>query len=278
MKKTISILLPASLVADSSDMQSKTQKIGQVGRALALFKIQKVCVYNDDEPKVHNQKHETELMTTLLQYMETPQYLRKFLFTHSSLLHYAGILPPLRTPHHPLEDKKATVGSFREGVVVESGDKSVIEIGLRKKALVDKKLEVGTRVTLELTEVSDEGVSAEIVDQSKITEYWGYRVLKAKSLIGGLNVIKADYRLGTSRFGNPLYAVIKDIKDSEGSLAVAFGGPYSGLPEICKRQGIDCEKAFDAMVNTIPDQGTATVRAEEALLATLALLNSLLRE
>jgi hypothetical protein len=58
-------------------------------------------------------------------------------------------------------------------------------------------------------------------------------------------------------------------------MAVVFGGPHAGLLEICKRQGIDAKEFFDVVVNTIPNQGTATVRTEEALIATLALLNVL---
>jgi predicted SPOUT superfamily RNA methylase MTH1 len=40
-----------------------------------------------------------------------------------------------------------------------------------------------------------------------------------------------------------------------------------------ERQGRRIEEAFDFIVNTVPNQGTATVRTEEAVQATLALLN-----
>ncbi len=59
-------------------------------------------------------------------------------------------------------------------------------------------------------------------------------------------------------------------------MAVAFGGSYAGLFEICERQDVDAGKLFDVIINTIPNQGTATVRTEEALVATLALLNALI--
>jgi hypothetical protein len=65
-------------------------------------------------------------------------------------------------------------------------------------------------------------------------------------------------------------------KNNRGSVTVAFGGPYQGLYEISELQGVDPEEKFDAVVNTVPRQGTETVRTEEALLATLALLNALL--
>ena len=54
---------------------------------------------------------------------------------------------------------------------------------------------------------------------------------------------------------------------------VAFGAPSRGLHEIVKDEGLRLEDVSDFVVNTIPDQGTATVRTEEALLATLTVLN-----
>ena len=54
---------------------------------------------------------------------------------------------------------------------------------------------------------------------------------------------------------------------------VAFGAPSRGLHEIAKEEGTRLDRIVDFVVNTIPEQGTATVRTEEALLATLAILN-----
>jgi len=54
---------------------------------------------------------------------------------------------------------------------------------------------------------------------------------------------------------------------------VAFGAPSRGLYEIAEEEGAKLEAIVDFVVNTIPEQGTATVRTEEALLATLAIFN-----
>jgi hypothetical protein len=279
MNVKFSVLLPASLTADAADLQQKTHKIGVIGRALAMFSVGDVCIYNDDDPKVPDQTAQAKLVTTILDYLETPQYLRKFLFPHMNELRYAGLLPPLRTPHHALGHEKTAAGSFREGVVVESSnEKSLVEAGLKKVAIVKEKLKAGTRCTLKIVEVGEESPIAVLADPNEITEYWGYRVHQAGSLCEGLNAMKDHYLLGTSRLGSDLYEAVKNIKDSKvGSLAVAFGGPYSGLFDICTRQGVDAKEIFGAIVNTVPQQRTATVRTEEALLATLALLNMLLR-
>ncbi|MDI6642536.1 MAG: RNA methyltransferase [Candidatus Hodarchaeaceae archaeon] len=278
-KPSISVLLPASLVNDASDLRQKTIKIGSVGRALAIFRVEQVCIYNDDDPYVKNQAVETRLITTLLKYMETPQYLRKLLFKRVPELRYAGLLPPLRTPNHPLEGEKDKPGDCREGVIIEThGDQSLLEIGLPERATINEKLRVGQRLTVRLGKRTGGRIPATPVTRAEVPEYWGYEVLQAKTLRESLKVLKADYSIGTSRRGQNLYEATQAIKSSNPrSMAVAFGGPYAGLFEICERQGVDAQELFDVVINTIPSQGTATVRTEEALVATLALLNLLIR-
>jgi predicted SPOUT superfamily RNA methylase MTH1 len=275
-KSRISVLLPTSLAADAPDLRQKTVRVGSIGRALAVFRVEKVCIYADDDPNLKNQAEETELIAMLLRYMETPQYLRKLLLPHTKELRYAGLLPPLRTPHHPLQSEKNRPGDYREGVVVEAGkNQSLLEIGLPEKAVTSERLMVGQRLTLRLGKKSGDQILATLVTRGEISEYWGYEVLRAKSLAEGLKVLKADCSIGTSRRGQDLSAVHAMKSSKPRSVAVAFGGPYAGLFEICERQGVDANKLFDAIINTIPNQGTATVRTEEALIATLAVLNAL---
>lgn len=275
------VLLPSSLVADSPDLRQKTLKIGSIGRALAIFRVGKVCIYNDDDPHLKNQASDAGLISTLLNYMETPQYLRKLLFPHTRELRYAGLLPPLRTPHHPLADEKIALGDYREAVVIDAGKRgSLLELGIRERGFTSEKLNVGRRLTVSLGKALGDGKRAiERVPRSKVGEYWGFEVLRAKTLAEALKVLTADYLIGTSRYGKNLNEAVHAIRSSNPrSVAVVFGGPYAGLFEICERQGVDAGKLFDVIINTIPNQGTATVRTEEALVATLALLNALKRE
>jgi hypothetical protein len=267
--------MSASLVADNPSLRQKTVKVGSVGRSLAIFRVGKVCIYNDDDPRVKNQKAESKLIALLLNYMDTPQYLRKLLFPSTEELSYAGLLSPLRTPHHPLESEKNREGDYRDGVVIEtSGRRSLLEIGLPEKGVVEEKLAVGQRLTVKLGKRSGNEIPVEVAARGEVQQYWGYEVMQARSLTEGLKVLKSDYSIGTSRLGQNLYEAVEAIKSGNPrSVAVVFGGPYAGLPEICKRQGADVDELFDILVNTVPEQGTATVRTEEALLATLALLN-----
>ncbi|MDH5689239.1 MAG: hypothetical protein OEZ48_15425, partial [Candidatus Bathyarchaeota archaeon] len=64
------------------------------------------------------------------------------------------------------------------------------------------------------------------------------------------------------------------IKRSERVL-VAFGAPTQGLYEIAEREGVKLTSIADYVINTIPNQATETVRTEEAVYATLSLLNML---
>lgn len=277
-KFSVSVLLPASLGADVSELRQKTVKLGLVGRALAIFGVDEVCIYNDDDSHTKNQPAEARLIFFLLRYMETPQYLRKLLFPRSREFRYAGLLPPLRTTHHPLRGEKNMPGDYRDGVVIEaSRGQSLLEIGLPEKAAISERLRVGQRLTVRLGKQTGDRIPVTPVARAEVPEYLGYKVLRAKTLSEALKALKADYVIGTSRYGKNLYEAVQAIKGSNPrSVAVAFGGPYAGLFEICERQGVDADKLFDVIINTIPNQGTATVRTEEALVATLALLNALI--
>lgn len=276
---SLSVLLPSSLTADAPDLRQKTLKIGLIGRALAIFRVAEVVIYNDNDPHVEDEAGEARLVTRLLRYMEAPQYLRKYLFPRAPELRYAGMLSPLRTPHHPLEDERAKPGDYREAVVIKAGGSSLLELGLPYKGIAGAGLKAGERVTVRLGERRGDKIAVTPIPAAEVKGYWGYRVLQAGSLEEGLGKLRADFKIGTSRLGQNPREVKDMIKNAgPGKIAVAFGGPYAGLFEICWRQGVDIRELFDVIVNTAPNQATATIRTEEALIITLALLNALAGE
>jgi hypothetical protein len=86
----------------------------------------------------------------------------------------------------------------------------------------------------------------------------------------------ADLVLGTSRKGSAFAKVADEIGNrwkNANSILVVFGSPTRGLHEIASDEGVRLEAFVDFMLNMVPSQGTETVRTEEALLATLAVLN-----
>lgn len=269
---SLSVLLPSSLVSDCGSQLEKTFKLGTVARALALFRVEEVVIYRDP----HGNGGETKFIGTVLRYAETPQYLRRLLFPKQETLKYAGVLPPLRTPHHPLQGEKNQPGAFREAAVVRAErGKSLLELGLPEKGVVERRLEEGSRVTVKL--VGKEGGlwRVEVVPRESTGEYWGYRVLERGSLTEAVKRYEAYFKIGTSRYGKKLEELRRSLREMRPErLMVAFGGPYGGLLSVCEKEGKRAEELFHLMVNTIPGQGTATVRTEEALVATLALLRA----
>ena len=272
---SIAIAIPSSLVSDVPHLREKTARIGLIGRAAAIFRVEDIIIYRDlARPR------EGELIRAILAYMETPQYLRKRLFGLRPELRYVGVLPPLRTPHHPLRAKLSQLrnGEFREGVVVSSGRRGcLVDIGVEEPLLVPGlRAQEGTRMTF-LVERKGRSVRLRPVRREEVPYYWGYEVsLVGYGLRGLLSRRDFDLVLGTSRLGAPLHEVMEDFwraLEKASRVLVVFGSPSEGLYEMASREGFELDEACDFVLNTIPAQGVATVRTEEAVLATLAILN-----
>jgi len=273
--RRLSVALPSSLVSEFSHLRQKTEIVGQVARSASIFRVDEVVVY-------HDEPDESSLIRTLLSYMETPQYLRKYLFGMRPELQYAGVLPPLRTPHHPLGNRVGDleVGEHREGVVVDEREgECLVDIGvdtpLRATGRAPSK---GSRITVRVTE-KHPNLRGVFAKQGEVDEYWGYKVRAAKTSLAGVAGDGGyDLTIATSRSGTPYNEAREPL--SKGwleakSILVAFGSPKRGIDEILRREGRSTGDAFRFNVNTIPGQGCETVRTEEALHATLAILNLL---
>jgi predicted SPOUT superfamily RNA methylase MTH1 len=278
-RKKVSIAIPASVVADMPHLREKTSKIGLIGRAAAIFRVDQIVLYPDN-PKA-DQGKEMNLIGLLLSYMETPQYLRKRLFRLQPELQFAGILPPLRTPHHPLDAKARNlkIGEHREGATVSKASQGMlVDIGVERLALVRKaEMSLNRRITVKIAKVGKE-VEAEVADREEIREYWGYSVAVERRLLGKILEDETfDLTVATSRYGVAFAQMVEEIEERwerARSILVAFGSPAKGLHEIVKSEGLDLADVVNFVVNTIPSQGTETVRTEEALIASLAILRT----
>jgi predicted SPOUT superfamily RNA methylase MTH1 len=278
-KKKQAIAISTSVISDTPHLREKTSKIGLIGRAAAIFNIDEIIIYPDN-PRKAKQRKDADVIALLLAYMETPQYLRKRLFKLDPKLQFAGILPPLRTPHHPLnrKAKKLKVGEYREGVTL-SRDKEglLVDIGVEYPALMrETSWALGKRLTLQIVNVG-ERVEVQTVSRDEIPFYWGYTVTVENHSFGRLvKSGKFDLTIATSKLGADFMDVAGEIgeecKKSQRVL-VAFGAPARGLHEIVRDEGDNLDDVVDFVVNTVPEQGTETVRTEEALLATLAVFN-----
>jgi len=268
----LSVALPASFTRDIPHLREKTSRAGIVARALAIFRVDEAIIYAD--AKGYSEK-EGRLLQKLLSYQETPQYMRRALFARDPELQFAGILPPLRLPSHPSIDKPR-IGMVREAVAVRAGDTSAVDAGFSSLVTVRSKLKPLDRVTVSLTRL-EPSIEGKLVDPDRLPIYWGFRITRTDSTLGRLiRGEKRDLTISTSRKGRAIREILQDLisrwRSSQRTL-ILFGSPDEGVPEILNKEGVEVEKACDFNLNMIPNQGVETVRTEEALFATLSILN-----
>ena len=264
------ILIPSSLTMESRDRRVNTLKVGAIARAAAVFGMDRIVIYRDPE------FDDSRFMSMILRYMETPQYLRKLLIPRREELRHVGMLPPLRTAHHPVNSRTEAlkIGEYRVGAVVESVGSdggAWVEIGVDRPIPLrtDENYLVGKRLNVRI--FSRNPLAAEPVDRKEIPGYWGYEVEVAGGLEDHLRSMNS-FVLLTSRKGRTVTSgLLQKIAEmgKRRDLAVVFGSPARGVDAFLRKEALDRY----CMINTIPHQETETVRVEEAAWATLALLN-----
>lgn len=131
---TVSIALPGSIILNAQSPELQSRLAGQLARSCAIFNVDEIVVFNEGEEgqgmhaqPQHNGAESQEggenrfdpnaFLARILQYVETPQYLRKQLFPMHRDLRMAGILAPLDCPHHLRYEEESP---YREGVCVEA--------------------------------------------------------------------------------------------------------------------------------------------------------------
>ncbi len=267
----LTIAVPASYASEHPTLRDKTDAVGRLARAAAIFRAEEVVIYPD-------QPDESPLIKLVLGYVETPQYLRKYLYKVRPELQYAGALPPLRTPHHQLESRLTAlkVGEYREGVLIDKEGVNVVDLGVERPIrLTGRAPSRGSRVTVKVVQIEPEPF-VEMAKRAENPTYWGFEIQVTKRTLGELATGGFyDLTIATSRTGEPITGRIDDLRAKLASAMktlVAFGSPRAGIPELLRREGREVG-AFQYTLNTIPDQGTETVRTDEAIFASLAVLN-----
>src|ERR671922_63138 len=204
------IAIPDSSLSDEQTKRDKSIKIAQFARACSIFRVKKIYVYHDSLSQF--EKDDSDLLKTILRFLDTPQYLRTTLYPRMHQLEYAGILHPIKAPHHkPPEDiKKVRAGDVRTGVLAKVKGQLFVEVVITSRK--------GTYF---------KNVEAKMVERTKNAQ----------------------------------------------NILVVFGAPKHGVHDILAKEGSSV-KPYEFVVNMFPNQGTETVRLEEAVLGTLAILNN----
>lgn len=296
---TISIAVPGSILDNAQSRELRTYLAGQIARAACMFQVDEIIVYDDstqvpekarkgniedDDGSIKICSQSCIQLGRILQYLECPQYLRKHLFPIHSDLKYAGILNPLDSPHHLRVHNNFI---FREGVVsskpAKSGKGCFVNVGLLQDAHVDKLITPGIRCTVKLLPQSDsKKLQGVVVSPSTPRHetgiYWGYTVRLASSL--GQVFTQSPYNdgydltIGTSDKGTSIDDLSQKSIRYQHAL-VMFGG-IMGLEAALEveetLQADDPKLLFDHYLNTLPNQGSRTLRTEEAILVTMAVL------
>lgn len=264
----ISVAIPDSCLQDESTKLDKSRKISIIARSCAIFKVDTIYVYEDGRNEEDN-----KLLTTILRYLDTPQFLRKRLFGKINELKFAGVLQPLKIPSHvtPADPKRIKAGSIRDGIVVGGRGKRFVDVGINQLVPYFGKEEIGKRVTIQFKTGYPDFSVKEIL-REETPEYWGYKV-KERSNIGQFVLNWEGSVMLTSRKGEPITRENIQKLTSSNNMLIVFGAPDKGLYEIL---GPIVKKIQNSKVlNFFPNQGTETVRMEESIIGALSIINAI---
>lgn len=268
----LDILIPSSFSREASSSRDKMLKLGMLARFLAAARVETLILYHED-PRKPDRKN-AEFIKLVMDYLNTAPYLRRRLFELRPELRYVGLLPPLNIPTHP-ERARLDYPHHREGLVVSSGSRSVIEAGLERPIKLRRKLAQGSRIVLRIEPRGNGKVTITARSRRSIEVYPGFRTAivdeKLPEIVEGYEV-----KIATSRRGTNIREIFSELREAcsgKRNTCVAFGASREGLHEIAERQGFRLEDHFDYVVNVMPFQGVRTIRTEEAVAYTLAILN-----
>jgi methyltransferase len=262
----LAVSIPDTVLEDKESPRDKTTKVGLIARACSIYGVDVIEVYRDP-----GGRSEGGAIRKVLEYLETPQYLRKRLFPLDETLRYAGMLPPLRIPSHKAKVPMAEVlvGEVREGVVNSDG---TVDVGLDQAPRLKAGADRGSRVTVRITSASP--LEAEQTARERINQYWGYKV-EEKQAGEVLSDPRFKTKVATSRLGDPLEKVMGPLESAvvgSGGAKLIFGSPSRGLFDMLGK-GLRGQVSF--VVNLFPQQYVETVRTEEAIFAGLGLMSLL---
>lgn len=282
--------------------EARVTYAGRIARALAIFSVDEVVVYDDSpvatRPRATEQTAYTgdtdpcHFLNHIFSFLEAPPFMRKTLFPLHPNLRMTSLLATLDMPHHPhIKDQWIP---YREGVTIagktSTGKGTLVEVGLEKPVEIEEDIPAKTRLTLKFPE--DESQYPECVHPTlPRTEggyYWGYTVRKCSSLT---NVFTEspfeggyDLSIGTSERGTPASTAFPPSRRVHfNHLLLAFGGPrgleYAAMndEELIKMgiQGSKTRELFDQWVNVLPNQSSRSIATDEAVFIALTALRGI---
>lgn len=264
----LSVAIPESALSDESLKIDKTRKVSVLARACAIFRIDTIYVYQEG-----NTKSDGNLMIMILKFLETPQFLRRRLFPKMNDLKFAGVLLPLKIPSHitPANAKKINRGDIREGIVVSLKGKRFVDVGINQLIPFFGNTSVGKRITVQFKEGYPR-LSVKEINKSEVPAYWGYSIKERANLYSLLDEWKGNIIITSRKGKTATKEQISKYTKMDKPILVVFGSPEKGVHEILGGKMKNVQNARS--LNFFPNQATETVRLEEAVLGTLAIINA----
>lgn len=262
---------------------------------MAIFSLDEIVVFDDtpmeqrmanvDRDGYTGETDPLHFLQHILNYLETPPFMRKTLFPLHPNLRSQGLLPSLDMPPHPHKDEWLP---YREGMTLDSrpkgGKGTLVDIGMPDTVTISETIPPKTRLTLKMPDGPD-GTAETVHPAAPRTEagyFWGYNVRTANTLSDVFTQSPFeegyDLSIGTSERGVPLSRAFPEHQEVDFThLLIAFGGPrgleYAAMndPELGQMGivGPRTKELFEHWVNVLPNQGSRNIRTDEAMLIAL---------
>jgi predicted SPOUT superfamily RNA methylase MTH1 len=275
------VAIPDSSISDQQAKRDKSIKIAQFARAFSIFRVKRVYVYHDKTTEIN--KNDPRVLNTILGYLDTPQYLRRRLYPITPDLEFAGILHPIKAPHHKKFEGTRSIkpGDTRVGVTVKFKGVMHVDVGLGTMIRCENisSAEEGKKVNVKFISSHPHLRATKVSAEDINNNYWGYEIIQVASLrelLKEANSKKNTEIIITSRNGRPFKSIECDLVRSlkmKRNLLIVFGAPKRAVEQIMVGEGHGMED-YKFIVNMFPFQGTETVRLEEAIFGSLAILNN----
>ncbi len=267
----LEVCIPDTSLENCTDLRDKTLKVGMIARALVISRVDRVIIYRTPGSD-KSAASDVKLLELLFRYVDTPQYLRRRIYPMIESLKYAGLLPPLRTRAHPLDDTNVLPGEARLGILAQPG---LVDIGLKSLVRFDGILVPGQIYTFRVSSVTPT-IELELIERRSVPYYFGYETVVVNDLLKYLHTCSNMTRIGLSRLAEPFNSLgdrLRTEVSKTRSLIVLFGGPRHGLFDVFSQSIERLKGLVGFWANTVPDQGTETIRLEEAIPISLAILD-----
>ncbi|EAL64179.1 DUF171 family protein [Dictyostelium discoideum AX4] len=303
---TVSIAIPSNALSGIQSEEMKTYIIEMISRQVTMNKIDEIIVFKTDDYNEEDSQQQSDLnlLLKVLEYIETPSYLRDELFNTLEKDYFN--VDKLNSINSCQQQQPNDEQLYREGVVTNQHwkNQSIVNVGLEKLVLIPKRLNPGTRLTIDIKnssngdddgtggggdgnrETNDKYINGKIISPSDIKKegyYWGHHIRLVDSLAKVASTCQYedtqnyDYIIMHSQYGEqfPSYTdvVINNAKKYNHLLVIFADANASSTVNPEFKLGSEV-LVPDTHINTLVDFNIKKLRFEETLSITLSKLKS----